>query len=145
MSTQLSTSQILKYFDGHIHCSQIVLSQWAEELGLDTDTAKMIAAPFGGGGFRGDMDCRKGSFSDVYLNIGDISTYKEWTYKTKCGVTVNLALSSGKALIVTDLGNAFVTVNVLAGTDSGFVEMTGPITRANLEALADSFDYTMLK
>jgi len=91
------------------------------------------------------MDCRKGSFSDVYLNIGDISTYKEWTYKTKCGVTVNLALSSGKALIVTDLGNAFVTVNVLAGTDSGFVEMTGPITRANLEALADSFDYTMLK
>lgn len=91
------------------------------------------------------MDYRKGTFSDVFLNIGDLSAYKEWTYTTSCGVTVSLALGPDKGLIVTDLGNSFVTVNVLAGTDSGFVGITGPITSANLEALADSFNFAALK
>lgn len=67
MSTQLSLSQILTYFSGQIHCSQIVLGQWAEELGLDIETARMLAAPFGGGGFRGDM-C--GAVAGALMAIG---------------------------------------------------------------------------
>ena len=32
----------------------------------------------------------KGTFDTVYLNVGDISQYKQWTYKTKCGVEVSI-------------------------------------------------------
>lgn len=54
MATTLSKNEILKKFQGHIHCSQIVLGQWAEELGYDREECMRMAAPFGGGCFRGD-------------------------------------------------------------------------------------------
>lgn len=91
------------------------------------------------------MNCKKGSFTDVILNIGNIDDYKEWSYETTCGVTVRLAISPYKSLIITDLGDSFITVNVLAGTAYGFLDEEGKITSADLEALADSFDYTLIK
>jgi len=50
----LSTDQIINGFKKSIHCSQLVLAEWAEELGYDRDEAMRMAAPFGGGMFRGD-------------------------------------------------------------------------------------------
>jgi C_GCAxxG_C_C family probable redox protein len=50
----LSKEEIVRQFKGFIHCSQVVLTQWAEELGYDKDEASRMAAPFGGGMFRGD-------------------------------------------------------------------------------------------
>lgn len=85
----------------------------------------------------------KGTFSDTYLNIGDSDAYQEWPYETASGVQVSLALSETKALIITDLGSSFVTVNVLAGTgDSGFGSSS--ITRDDLQRLADMFDFTQI-
>jgi hypothetical protein len=91
------------------------------------------------------MNCKKGTFTDTILNIGSIKNYKEWSYKTTSGITVILALSPKKSLIIADLGEAFITVNVLAGTDYGFLDEEGKIIASDLEALADSFDFTLIK
>ncbi|MDR0468752.1 MAG: C-GCAxxG-C-C family protein [Peptococcaceae bacterium] len=50
----LSNAQILNGFKERMHCSQQVLMEWAEELGYDREEAARMAAPFGGGMFRGD-------------------------------------------------------------------------------------------
>lgn len=88
----------------------------------------------------------RGTFGEVVLNIGDVSQYQEWTYETACGETVTLALGPDKGLILADLGDSFVTVNVLAGTETAPDDIfsSGPFSAENLEALADSFDYTVL-
>lgn len=88
----------------------------------------------------------RGTFNEVTLNIGDISQYREWAYQSACGQVVTLALSYDKALVLVDLGDSFVTVNVLAGTDTALDDVfsSGPFSAENLEALADSFDFTAL-
>lgn len=88
----------------------------------------------------------KGTFNEVILNIEDVSQYREWAYETACGVPVTLALGPIKGLILTDLGDSFVTVNVLAGmkTDPDDIFSSGPISAEDLEELADLFDFTVL-
>lgn len=88
----------------------------------------------------------KGIFDEVVLNTGNISDYQEWNYTTACGETVILALGDSKALIVADLDDAFVVVNILAGTytDIGDIFSSGPFTAEFLEAFADSFDFSLL-
>ena len=88
----------------------------------------------------------RGCFNEVILNIDDVSRYQEWVYETACGLPVTLALGPAKGLIIADLGDSFVTVNVLAGTetDPNDIFSSGPISAENLETLADSFDFTVL-
>lgn len=88
----------------------------------------------------------RGTFNEVILNVGDVSAYEEWTYRTACGQAVTLALGPAKALLLADLGDSFVTLNVLAGTDTDPADIfsSGPISAADLQALADSFDFTKL-
>lgn len=80
----------------------------------------------------------KGGFNDVTLNVGDVSAYAEWQYRTACGVAVSLALGPDKALVLAGLEDSFVTLNVLAGTDQG-------LTADALEAFADGFDFSLLQ
>lgn len=87
------------------------------------------------------MDCKKGSFTDTLLNIGNADDYTEWSYQTSGGVTVCLASGPDKCLIFADLPHSFVTVNVLAGT----AEDSGGVTEESLQELADSFDFSMLR
>ncbi len=91
------------------------------------------------------MNCKKGSFTDVILNIGNLEDYREWSYMTDCGITVRLAISPYKSLVIADLGSSFITINVLAGTEYGFLDEAGKITASDLELFANSFDYTLLK
>lgn len=88
----------------------------------------------------------KGTFNEVILNIEDVSQYQEWVYETACGVPVTLVLGPAKGLVLADLGDSFVTVNVLAGTetDPDDIFSSGHLSAENLEALADSFDFTVL-
>ena len=88
----------------------------------------------------------RGAFETVTLNIGDVSQYETWGYETACGVPVTLALGSEKALILADLEDCFVTLNVLAGTETSpdDVFSSGPFHKEDLEALADAFDFTVL-
>ena len=115
----------------------------------------------------------KGSFSDVYLNVGDADGYREWQYKTASGVSVSLALGEEKALVIADLENSFVTINVLAGSqakdmlnDSRYTAeeieelkekspdtytdlyefYTKPgLVKEDLEAFADLFDFSLIR
>lgn len=86
---------------------------------------------------------QKGSFSDVVLNIGHAADFQQWQYTTRGGVPVMLALGSTQSLIFTDLPECFVCVNVLAGADGGLLYNDQCITQADLELMADCFDWTL--
>jgi len=87
----------------------------------------------------------RGCFNEVTLNAGDVTDFREWGYQTEDGTTVTLGLGSkSRSLILTDLGDSFVLVNVLAGEQADDIFSSGAIGQAELEALADSFVYTAL-
>ena len=50
----LTENQINEGFNGHLHCSQQVVREWADKLGYDRDEAMRMAAPFGAGLWNGD-------------------------------------------------------------------------------------------
>ncbi|MBU5625758.1 hypothetical protein KQI82_02265 [Oscillibacter sp. MSJ-2] len=83
------------------------------------------------------MRCVRGSFTDVMLAVGDVSAYREWGYTASCGQEVRLGIGPGKALVLAELRDSFVTLNVLAGGDDG-------LTAGELEALADGIDFSLL-
>lgn len=87
-----------------------------------------------------------GTLHDVILNVDDASQYENWVYETACGQEVTLALGERKSLILADLGDSFVTINVLAGTKTpeDDVFSSGPFSRRDLKLLADLFDFTVL-
>lgn len=86
----------------------------------------------------------KGVFDTVYLNVGDTNKYEQWEYETANGVTVLLALSDFKGLILCDYNECFVAVNVLSGTKEAFTDESDTVTKKSMEALADSFDFSVL-
>ena len=91
----------------------------------------------------------KGVLDTVTLNVNDADQFEQWEYQTKCGETVLLALGPQKALILADLEDAFVAVNVLAGTQTPPAEAEGamnlgPVTAQWVETLADSIDFSVL-
>ncbi len=90
--------------------------------------------------------CVRGSFSDMILNIRDVNDYTEWAYTTQSGTPVTLALAPHKALIIADLPDSFVTINVLAGTETPVSDIlsSGAFHAEDLERFADSFDFGVL-
>ncbi|MBE6963560.1 MAG: hypothetical protein E7443_03025 [Ruminococcaceae bacterium] len=90
--------------------------------------------------------CVRGSFTDMILNIVNVNDYAEWGYVTESGIPVTLALASHKALIIADLPDSFVTINVLAGTETPTDDIFshGPLSAEDLERFADSFDLSVL-
>ena len=71
------------------------------------------------------------------LNVIDAMSYQKWQYQTSRGISATLALGPGRALILADLPDNFVTITILAGSTDG-------LTRDLLEELADSFDLSKL-
>ena len=63
----LNQDEIRDLFAQNYHCSQVVFMEVAEELGIDRDEAARLAAPLGGGMFRGDT-C--GAVTGAMLAIG---------------------------------------------------------------------------
>lgn len=92
------------------------------------------------------LRCVYGTFTDIVLNIGDVSDYTQWNYTTKSGTPVTLALSASKALVLVDLSDCFVTINILAGTETSVSDIfsNGPLSTPALEHFADSFDFSVL-
>lgn len=86
----------------------------------------------------------KSSFDRVFLNIGNIESYEQWTYALADGTEVLLAVNPDKALIIADKEEFFVTVNILNPRvgDIVYGEMT--MDHAALEAFADTFDFSFL-
>ncbi|MBE6961827.1 MAG: hypothetical protein E7445_05160 [Ruminococcaceae bacterium] len=86
----------------------------------------------------------KGSFNEVVLSIGYADDYREWTYMTDCGIAVTLAISPHKSLVLMEAEDAIITINVLEGSDTGYLGNESGITEEILEAFADSIDFTVL-
>lgn len=87
---------------------------------------------------------RKGYFDTVSLNVGDLTGYQDWDYQTRQGTAVKLALGSNRSFVWADLEEGFLFVNVLTGAGGDDTFSSGPIGRAELEAVADSFDFSLL-
>ncbi len=86
----------------------------------------------------------KGSFSEVTLNVGNVDEYEEWIYTTACGVDVQLSLGPSRCVMMADLPQSFVAVNLLGGANGDPIFMPDPVTRSDLEAFADMFDFSVL-
>ena len=86
----------------------------------------------------------KGVLDTVYLNVTDWTTYSQWEYETRSGVTVLLALGPMKALILAELDDCFVAANVLVGSEGSDFVPGATITESQLEAFADTFDFSIL-
>ena len=79
----------------------------------------------------------KGTLNDAYFTVDDLSAYEEWYYKTDAGWELTLDLGPGRSFLLADLGDSFVFVAVLGGTESG-------VTKQDMKDLADSFDFSLL-
>ena len=84
----------------------------------------------------------KSDFDEVYLNVGDIESYDQWTYTTQDGTQVLLALGPEKALVIVDMENAFVTMNILNPRVGDILLGEQMMTREAMEAFADTFDFS---
>lgn len=63
----ITKEEVLELFDQSMHCSQIVAGEMADGLGYDKAEMVRVAAPFGGGMFRGDT-C--GAVAGALMAIG---------------------------------------------------------------------------
>ena len=88
----------------------------------------------------------KGTLEEPMLNIGSVEEYQEVQYETLCGESVLLELGEDHSLIYADYEECFLLMNVLAGTEEGFLDDTeGAITIEDLKRMADGIDLTVLK
>ena len=85
----------------------------------------------------------KGSFDTVYLNVGEISSYEQWTYKTKCGVEVSIALNNRGGVVLANTPKGFVAINLCENWDEDGNPMP-PYTKAQIEDLADHINFNNL-
>lgn len=87
---------------------------------------------------------RKGVFDEVALNAGNLADYTEWDYTTEGGVALKLALGPQRSFIWAETGEGFLFVNVLTGFEGDDTFSSGPIGQAELEKLAEQFDFSLL-
>lgn len=123
-----------------------------ERFGKFSAAEKWAGYYFDDGTFQSDCDydginyqirrCMKGVLDTVSLNVFDAEQYEQWEYTTACGKTVLLAFGPEKSLILAESEQSFTVVNVLSGRDGAI--LGGSISAEQLEALADSFDFTLL-
>ena len=86
--------------------------------------------------------CMRGYFDTVYLNVGNIDNYEQWTYVTKDGYTVYLGIrSDGHAVISIDHEDSYVTMSIMPW-DSDLNQVIH--TREELEDLVDQIDFSLL-
>lgn len=78
----------------------------------------------------------KTAFDSVGVEVDSVENYKEWTYTTRQGVKVLLALSDNGALMIADRTDAFLTVlvsNTTIGEDR--------LSQKGLEAVAEVINF----
>ena len=122
-----------------------------------TDCAAISGYVYEDGSFQGDGTAMagrlyeyqlgryvKGSFSEVTLNVGNVADYAEWIYTTASGVDVQLSMGPDRCVLLADLPSSFVAVNLLGGERGNTLFMPDPVTREELEAFADLFDFSAL-
>ena len=84
----------------------------------------------------------KGTFDTVYLNVGDISQYNQWTYKTKCGVEVSIALQDRSGVVLANTPKGFVAINLCENEDEDGNPIT--YTKEQIEEFVDHINFNNL-
>lgn len=87
---------------------------------------------------------RKGIFDEVVLNVGNLADYTDWDYETGNGVALKLSLGPTRSFIWAETEGGFLFINVLAGIEGDDIFSPEPIGQAQLEALAEQFDFSLL-
>lgn len=86
--------------------------------------------------------CMRGYFDTVCINVGNINNFDQYSYVTKDGITVNIAMHpNGGAIISVDLEDSFISINVM-NWDSDLNEVVH--TREELEDLVDHINFAQL-
>lgn len=88
--------------------------------------------------------CVKGSFNPVVLNIGDLDSYEQWNYTTQNGTVLALAQSSEKELIIAERDDSFVVINILEPYICDVNQGELHKSKADLEAFAEIFDFSVI-
>lgn len=87
------------------------------------------------------MNNQKGYLPNgAYLNIGAWENCEQWDYTTAEGVTVTIVHSENRDIVLANLENSVVAINIV-----DFEEYESGRNRADMEAFADSFDFTVIK
>ena len=84
----------------------------------------------------------KGTFDTVYLNVGDISQYKQSTYKTKSGIEVSIALLDRSGVVLANTPKGFVAINLCPNEDEFGKPLT--YTLAQIEEFVDHINFDKL-
>lgn len=87
---------------------------------------------------------RRGTMSLNVLNVEELDAYDEWEYTTENGVSLLLALGPQKALIAAERESSFVTVNILDAYAGDVALGEVHMSRGDLEALAECFDFSAI-
>jgi len=86
------------------------------------------------------MNNQKGYFSNGgYVNIGSWEDYEQWDYTTEDGVTVTIVHSADRDILLSDLTNSVLAINIV-----DFAEYEAGRTKADMEAFAECFDFSVL-
>ena len=69
--TNITADQALEGFGKGIVCSQATFANFAEQMGIDRETALKLASPYGGGSWRGEQcGCVVGGLMAIGLKYG---------------------------------------------------------------------------
>jgi len=89
---------------------------------------------------------RKGVFSDVFMNVGNLSLFTEWNYENRHGLQLLLSQSDYQSFIFLDTDVFFITVILHTGAKgSSWDDFTPPFSPSDLEHFADSIDFGQIR
>lgn len=88
---------------------------------------------------------RKDYFPEGVAKRMDLSSYEQWDHTTSDGTKLLLALSSkGQGEIIAEQENAMIMISIDGNrTQSDYPDASEVMTKAELESIADQFDYSI--
>jgi len=106
---------------------------------------------FQGDGQFGDIGfqlrfARKGVFDYVFLNVGDVAAFTEWTFKNTFGIQMLLVQSADHSLIIVETEAASIRVSIGAGAEENrWNPDAPPFGPSDLEHFANLIDFGQLR
>jgi len=89
---------------------------------------------------------RRGVFDYVFLNVGDIAGFTEWTFQNTFGMPMLLVQGTHSSLIMLETEAASIRVNILAGTAGNrWNPDAPPFGPSDLEHFANLIDFGQLR
>lgn len=92
------------------------------------------------------------TFVEQGIHVGSIDDYESWTYTTKGGTQVVLAMEQNTSMMMALLEHCYVYISIASGTENAggdsdaadFAAGMPTVDRATLEMLAEQFDFAAI-